>query len=51
MPEQYGLRALDSFQLAAALAWCRERPRGRSFVCGDILLAQVAAQTGFTIVP
>ena len=51
MPEQYGLRALDSFQLAAALAWCRERPRGRVFICGDIQLAQVAAQVGFTVEP
>lgn len=51
MPGQYGLRALDAFQLAAALAWCRERPRGRVFVCGDILLAQVAAQAGFTVEP
>lgn len=51
MPGQYGLRALDAFQLAAALAWCRERPRGRVFVCGDLLLAQVAAQVGFTVEP
>lgn len=51
MPEQYGLRALDAFQLAAALAWCREHPRGRIFVCGDTLLAQAAAKAGFTVLP
>ena len=33
LPEQYGLRALDSFQLAVALVWCKEKPRGRLFVC------------------
>lgn len=27
LPEQYELRALDSFQLAAALVWCKEQPR------------------------
>lgn len=51
MPEQFGLRALDSFQLAAALAWCRERTRGRVFICGDILLAQAAAKAGFSVLP
>ncbi len=51
MPEQYDLRALDSFQLAAALAWCRERTRGRIFICGDILLAQAATKAGFTVLP
>jgi predicted nucleic acid-binding protein len=29
LPRLYGLRALDSFQLAAALVWCREKPRHR----------------------
>lgn len=33
LPEHYGLRALDSFQLAAAHVWCKEQPRGRLFVC------------------
>src|ERR1043165_6193674 len=46
LPEQYGLRALDSFQLAAALAWCKEQPRGRLFVCCDARLAEAAAKGG-----
>ncbi len=31
LPETYALRALDSFQLAAALVWCQEKPRLRPF--------------------
>jgi len=26
LPEQYGLKTLDSFPLAAALLWCKEPP-------------------------
>src|SRR5262245_41062019 len=51
MPEQYGLRALDSFQLAAALVWCRERPHGRLFVCCDVVLVNAAVEAGFDIYP
>jgi predicted nucleic acid-binding protein len=51
LPEKYGLRALDSFQLAAALVWCKEQPRGRWFVCADTRLAEVAAKVGFHILP
>jgi predicted nucleic acid-binding protein len=51
LPEQYGLRALDSFQLAAALVWCKEQPRGRWFVCCDIRLAQAAERAGFAVLP
>ena len=51
LPEQYGLRALDSFQLAAALIWCRERPRGRLFVCCDLVLAEASTKAGFDVVP
>lgn len=51
LPEQYGLRALDSFQLAAALIWCKEQPRGRLFVCCDVRLAEAAAKAGFDMVP
>src|SRR5947209_15447634 len=51
LPEQYGLRALDSFQLAAALAWCKERPRRRVFVCLDERLSEAAAKAGFDIAP
>lgn len=51
LPEQYGLRALDSFQLAAALAWCKEQPRGRLFVCCDARLAEAAQKAGFDVLP
>jgi predicted nucleic acid-binding protein len=51
MPEQYGLRALYSFQLAAALVWCRERPRRRLFVCCDVVLVNAAVGAGFDIYP
>ncbi|MEJ7576756.1 MAG: type II toxin-antitoxin system VapC family toxin [Pyrinomonadaceae bacterium] len=51
LPEQYGLRALDSFQLAAALVWCKEQPRGRFFVCCDVRLAEVAGKVGFSVLP
>ncbi|MCA1612850.1 MAG: type II toxin-antitoxin system VapC family toxin [Acidobacteria bacterium] len=51
LPEQYGLRALDSFQLAAALVWCRERPRRRIFVCLDERLSEAAAKAGFDVAP
>ena len=51
LPDTYGLRALDSFQLAAALVWCREKPRNRTFVCDDARLAASAEAVGFTVVP
>src|SRR5215210_3048161 len=51
LPEQYGLRALDSFQLAAALVWCKEQPRGRWFVCYDVRLAEAATKAGFDVLP
>ena len=51
LPDSYGLRALDSFQLAAALVWCREKPRNRTFVCDDARLAEAAEAVGFIVVP
>ncbi|MDQ2747292.1 MAG: type II toxin-antitoxin system VapC family toxin [Acidobacteriota bacterium] len=48
LPENYGLRALDSFQLAAALVWCQEKPRRRPFVTADKRLAEAAEKVGFT---
>ena len=48
LPDDYGLRAGDAWQLAAALAWCQERPRRRPFVCLDQRLAQAASAAGFT---
>jgi predicted nucleic acid-binding protein len=48
--DQYALRAADSLQLAAALAWCQRKPAYRLFICGDIRLAEAAAQAGFTVI-
>ena len=43
------LRAADSFQLAAALTWCQQRPAKRDFVCADQRLSRVAIATGFSV--
>ncbi|PYS52377.1 MAG: hypothetical protein DMF68_01790 [Acidobacteria bacterium] len=51
LPDAYGLRALDSFQLAAALVWCNEKPKNRVFVCDDSKLSMAAQTVGFTVVP
>ena len=51
LPDDYSLRAGDAWQLAAALVWCRERPRRRPFVCLDKRLAKAASDTGFTVHP
>ena len=51
LPEQSGLRVLDSFQLAAAFVWCKEQPRGRLFVCCDVRLADAASKAGFDVLP
>jgi predicted nucleic acid-binding protein len=51
LPDAYGLRALDSFQLAAALVWCGEQTKNRVFVCADAKLSAAAQTAGFTIVP
>ncbi|MBM4355610.1 MAG: type II toxin-antitoxin system VapC family toxin [Deltaproteobacteria bacterium] len=45
------LRAADSLQLAAALAWCHESPAGAEFVCLDSRLSRAAAREGFTVLP
>ncbi len=51
LPDTYSLQALDSFQLAAALVWCKEQPRGRLFVCCDIRLTEAATKAGFDVLP
>lgn len=48
LPEQYELRAMDSFQMAAALVWCQENPRNRPFVTADDKLAKAVEKAGFT---
>jgi len=51
LPDVYGLRALDSFQLAAALVWCNEKPKNRVLVCDDSKLSVAAQTVGFTVIP
>jgi len=45
------LRTLDALQLAAALVWCFEKPKGRVFVCCDDKLSEAAKTIGFTVLP
>lgn len=47
LTDDCGLRALDAFQLAAGLVWCREKPRNRPFVCADKRLSDAASGVGF----
>jgi uncharacterized protein len=47
--ERFPLRAADALQLAAALVWCGEHPRGRWFICDDRRLTAAAAATGFAV--
>lgn len=51
LPERTAVTAADALQLAAALIWCGERPRGRMFICTDRRLAVAAIRTGFTVLP
>lgn len=50
IPALHNLRALDAFQLAAALRWCDERPRNRPFVSADSRLSEAANDAGFNVV-
>lgn len=47
---EHGIRALDAFQLAAAIVWCNERPRNRPFVCVDKRLSLAAKDAGFDVI-
>lgn len=49
--DMHPIRALDAFQLAAALVWCLEKPHGRLFVCADHRLREAAERAGFTVLP
>ena len=51
LPDSHGLRAADAAQLAAALVWCRERPKQRPMVCFDERLRTAAAALGFSVRP
>jgi predicted nucleic acid-binding protein len=50
IPEIYDLRALDSFQLAAAFICCGEQPRNPPFITADHRLANAASALGFDVV-
>ncbi|MFH0813399.1 MAG: type II toxin-antitoxin system VapC family toxin [Pseudomonadota bacterium] len=45
------LRAVDAFQLAAALIWAEEIPRGLEVVCLDQNLREAVLREGFTVLP
>ncbi len=45
------LRTLDALQLAAALVWWFEKPKGRIFVCCDDKLSEAARKIGFAVLP
>jgi uncharacterized protein len=47
---RYKLRAADALQLAAALIWCSNRPRGRCFIGADGNLSDAAEAEGFTVI-
>ena len=51
LPDTHGVRAADAAQLAAALVWCRERPKQRPLVCFDERLRTVATALGFSVRP
>ena len=51
LPDAHGLRAADAAQLAAALVWCRERPKQRPLVCFDERLRAAATALGFSVRP
>lgn len=49
--ETQNLRTLDALQLASALVWCFEKPKGRIFVCCDGKLSESAEKIGFSVLP
>jgi predicted nucleic acid-binding protein len=51
LPDAHRLRAADAAQLAAALVWCRERPKERPLVCFDQRLRAAASTLGFSVRP
>jgi predicted nucleic acid-binding protein len=51
LPDAHGVRAADALQLAAALVWCRERPKQRPFICFDSDLSAAARALGFSVRP
>jgi len=51
LPDAHDVRAADAAQLAAALVWCRERPKQRPLVCFDERLRTAATALGFSVRP
>ncbi|MCW5961363.1 MAG: type II toxin-antitoxin system VapC family toxin [Pyrinomonadaceae bacterium] len=49
--ETRDLRTLDAMQLASALVWCFEKPKGKHFICLDHKLSKSALDLGFTVFP
>ena len=49
--ERFRLRAADALQLAAAMVWCRQKPRNRIFVSNDVKLSGAAIDLGFDVRP
>ena len=45
--DRFPIKAADAQQLAAAMTWCLNRPRGRVFISGDNQLLDAARQLGF----
>ena len=45
------LRAVDAFQLSAALIWAEDSPQDQAIVCLDQNLREAALKEGFTLVP
>ena len=45
--ERYDLKAADAMQLAAALDWCEDSPRGEVFLTADQRLREAAVLSGF----
>lgn len=48
---EHELRAADALQLAAALVWACDDPRGSDFVCVDRKLRTAASRVGFKVLP
>jgi len=45
--DRYDLKAADAMQLAAALDWCENVPRGEIFLAADQKLREAAVLSGF----
>jgi predicted nucleic acid-binding protein len=47
----HDLKTADALQLASALLWCDDDPRGAELVCQDRRLRTAARREGFTVLP